>query len=80
MRRKGKKGKKGKGAVQQQFIDLADSYSNMLMRLQGVASKLLELTEVEQIIKVFILFTNLFRNWSLAFQPTVLQNRCLGCW
>lgn len=41
----GKKGKKGKGAVQQQFIDLADSYSNMLMRLQGVASKLLELTE-----------------------------------
>jgi len=41
----GKKSKKGKSAVQQQFSDLADSYTNMLINLQDVASKLLELTE-----------------------------------
>jgi len=41
----GKKGKKGKHAVQQQFTGLVDSYTNMLDRLQGVAKKLLELTE-----------------------------------
>merc|ERR1712240_903253 len=40
-----KGGKKGKSAVQQQFSDLADSYTNMLINLQDVASKLLELTK-----------------------------------
>ena len=54
-----KKGKKGKSAVQQQFSGLADSYTNMLTKIQGVASKLLVLTEVRHtrrftIITVFI--------------------------
>merc|ERR1719309_890127 len=40
-----KKGKKGKSAVQQQFSGLADSYTNMLTKIQDVASKLLVLTE-----------------------------------
>eukprot|EP00092_Neocalanus_flemingeri_P005475 GFUD01005905.1.p1 GENE.GFUD01005905.1~~GFUD01005905.1.p1 ORF type:complete len:940 (-),score=337.38 GFUD01005905.1:210-3029(-) len=41
----GKKGKKGKGAVQQQFSELVSSYTRLLAGLQGVAKKLLELTE-----------------------------------
>jgi len=40
-----KKGKKGKNAVQQQFSVLAESYTNMLTKIQEVASKLLVLTE-----------------------------------